>query len=161
MAPQQPQPQPSPSRRLSRQRRPGEGGPPPAPSAGANQQHPQQQGGRPSLDQRRTSLTQAPSGSGPPADAPLHPEIRSIVGLVGAHAHKIYFSGPMIRHVDRSTDGSHPTPAKDEGWVEVWAQLGGTTLSVWDMKAIEIANREGREVPPTYVNVMDAVSAAP
>jgi len=85
----------------------------------------------------------------------LHPEIRSVVSLTIAHAHKIYFSGPLIRRIERQPDGHKPT--KDDGWTEVWAQLGGTTLSVWDMAEIQEASRQGKEVPPTYVNVTDAV----
>jgi hypothetical protein len=73
-----------------------------------------------------------------------------------AHAQKVYFSGPLVRRVERTPDGAKP--AKDDGWLDVWAQLGGTTLSVWDMRAIEEASRQGKEVPPTYVNVTDAVS---
>lgn len=61
-----------------------------------------------------------------------------------------------MKRVERLADGSHP--AKDEGWTEVWAQLGGTTLSVWDMKKIAEANKQGREIPPAYINMTDAVS---
>ncbi|KAH9940971.1 hypothetical protein B0H21DRAFT_570068 [Amylocystis lapponica] len=86
----------------------------------------------------------------------LHPEIRSIVQLTVAHGRKVYYSGPLVRRVERQPDGQ--TPTKDDGWRDVWAQLGGTTLSVWDMKAIDEASKEGRQVPPTYVNVTDAVS---
>jgi len=86
----------------------------------------------------------------------LHPEIRSVVNLTHAHAHKVYMSGPLIRRIERLPDGHHPT--KDEGWRDVWAQLGGTTLSVWDMKEIDEASKQGKEVPPTYINVTDAVS---
>lgn len=77
------------------------------------------------------------------------------MSLTVAHAHKIYFSGPLIRRIERQPDGQKP--AKDEGWTEVWAQLGGTTLSIWDMKEIQEASRQGKEVPPAYVNVTDAV----
>ena len=31
---------------------------------------------------------------------------------------------------------------------------------VWDMEEIEEASKQGKEVPPTYVNVTDAVSLA-
>ncbi|KAJ7285099.1 hypothetical protein C8J57DRAFT_709501 [Mycena rebaudengoi] len=97
---------------------------------------------RPSLDRPQVA---------PP---PLHPEIRSVVQLTAAHAHKIYFSGPLVRRIERQPDGQKPT--KDEGWTEVWAQLGGTTLSIWDMKQIQEASQQGKEVPPTYVNMTDA-----
>ncbi|KAG1750844.1 hypothetical protein EDB19DRAFT_1893361 [Suillus lakei] len=83
----------------------------------------------------------------------LHPEIRSIVQLTVAHARKVYFSGPLVKRVQRQPDGQRP---KDDGWVDVWAQLSGTTLSIWDMKEIEAANKQGLEVPPTYVNITDA-----
>jgi len=85
----------------------------------------------------------------------LHPEIRSVVSLTILHAQKIYFSGPLIRRIERQPDGHKPS--KDDGWTEVWAQLGGTTLSIWDMAEIQEASRQGKEVPPTYVNVTDAV----
>ena len=97
-------------------------------------------------------------GSPRPAQQPpvLHPEIRSVLQLTVAHARKVYFSGPLVRRLERQPDGSRPV--KDEGWTDVWAQLGGTTLSIWDMKAIADASKEGKEVPPTYINVQDAVS---
>ncbi|KAF9007597.1 hypothetical protein BDQ17DRAFT_1324157 [Cyathus striatus] len=89
-----------------------------------------------------------------PAPPPLHPEIRSVVQLTVAHAHKVYFSGPLIRRVERQPDGQKHS--KDDCWNDVWAQLGGTTLSIWDMKQIQEASKQGREVPPTYVNITDA-----
>ncbi|KAI0250241.1 hypothetical protein BJV78DRAFT_1128264 [Lactifluus subvellereus] len=98
--------------------------------------------------------TQSQAQSLPSQPQQLHPEIRSVVSLTHAHAHKVYMSGPMVRRIERLPDGHQPT--KDEGWREVWAQLGGTTLSIWDMKEIEEANKQGREVPPAYINVTDA-----
>ncbi|KAH8117826.1 hypothetical protein DFH11DRAFT_1850703 [Phellopilus nigrolimitatus] len=98
-----------------------------------------------------------PPPRSPPQPAPkpqLHPEIRSIVQLAAAHAHKVYFSGPFVKHVERHTDGK--VVGKEEPWREVWGQLGGTTLSVWDMKEIEEASKRGAEVPPTYLNITDA-----
>lgn len=116
------------------------------------QQYPQQQQ-QPQTQQSSPVPSNQVVAPGPP---PLHPEIRSVVQLTIAHAHKIYFSGPMVRKIERLPDGQKP--AKDEGWVNVWAQLGGTTLSIWDMKQIEEASKQGKEVPPTYVNITDAVS---
>lgn len=116
----------------------------------------QQQGavvGRTTTDVQPPSVAPSPTKTQTPA--PLHPEIRSVVQLTISHAHKIYFSGPLVRRIERQADGQRPT--KDEGWVDVWAQLGGTTLSIWDTKEIQEASKQGREVPPTYVNVMDAV----
>ncbi|KAK2463437.1 hypothetical protein APHAL10511_004523 [Amanita phalloides] len=94
---------------------------------------------------RHPSTTAAPQ---------LHSEIRSLVQLNVAHAYKIYYSGPLVRRIERLPDGQKPT--KDEGWTDIWAQLGGTTLSIWDMKQVQEASKLGREVPPTYVNMTDA-----
>ncbi|KIY67274.1 hypothetical protein CYLTODRAFT_397408 [Cylindrobasidium torrendii FP15055 ss-10] len=116
---------------------------------------PTSSGGPPPTGANGSTLTRSPSGPGPgPGTLQLHPEIRSVVGLTVAHAHKIYFSGPLVRKIERGPEGQRPS--KDEGWSEVWAQLGGTTLSIWDMKLIKEASNQGREVPPTYVNVTDA-----
>ena len=102
-----------------------------------------------------SALDRTPSLPAQSQPMQLHPEIRSVVTLTHAHAHKVYMSGPLIRRVERLPDGHHPI--KDEGWRDVWAQLGGTTLSIWDMKEIEEASKQGNEVPPTYINVTDAV----
>ena len=120
--------------------------------------------GRLSLEPRQppqpssSALDRVPSlpTPGMPQATQLHPEIRSVVNLTHAHAHKVYMSGPMVRRIQRLPDGNEPT--KDEGWRDVWAQLGGTTLSIWDMKEIDEASQLGKEVPPTYINVTDAVS---
>jgi len=105
--------------------------------------------------QRRTTLAVAP----PPrisAGKTLHPEIEQVVALTLAHSSKIYCSGPLVRKIERQSDG-HAAKAHEAGWSEVWAQLGGTTMSVWDMEAINKASQEGKEVPPTYLNVTDSV----
>ena len=103
----------------------------------------------------RTRSMQESSKS--PASTPnaVHPEIRSLVQLDLAHRRKIYYSGPLIRKLERQADGQKPH--KDDGWVEIWAQLGGTILSIWDMKETREASKQGKEVPPSYVNVTDAV----
>ncbi|KAG8756973.1 hypothetical protein FRC11_004884, partial [Ceratobasidium sp. 423] len=89
-----------------------------------------------------------------PTGIPLHPELRSVLRLNSVHQQKIYYSGRLSKRVERGTDGSRP--AKDEGWIDIWCQLGGVTLSIWNMKAIEEANARGEQVPPQYINVTDA-----
>ncbi|KAI0367809.1 hypothetical protein BV20DRAFT_970135 [Pilatotrama ljubarskyi] len=109
----------------------------------------------PRVLQKEPPLTRSQTNHPVPAPIPpLHPEIRSVVQLTLAHAHKVYFSGPLVRRFERQPDGQKPS--KDEGWREVWAQLGGTTLSVWDMEEIREASKQGKQVPPTYINVTDA-----
>jgi CCR4-NOT transcriptional complex subunit CAF120 len=106
--------------------------------------------------QRRTTLAVAP----PPrisAGKTLHPEIEQVVALTLAHSSKIYCSGALARKIERQSDGN-PAKAHEAGWSDVWAQLGGTTMSVWDMQAINKASQEGKEVPPSYLNVTDSVS---
>ena len=99
---------------------------------------------------RRLSPRQGSTSSA--NDTSLHPEIRSIVSLTTAHTEKTYFSGSLIRKVERNPDGR--TPHRDEDWRNVWAQLNGTTLSIWEVK---IANRQGKEAPPLRIDVADAV----
>ena len=103
----------------------------------------------------RTLSMQESSQSPASTPNPLHPEIRSVLQLTVAQARKIYFSGPLIRKLERQADGQKPQ--KDDGWVEVWAQLRGTIVSIWDMKEIQEASRQGREIPPSYINITDAV----
>ncbi|TDL23533.1 hypothetical protein BD410DRAFT_721168 [Rickenella mellea] len=86
-------------------------------------------------------------------DRRLHPEIRSLVQLDSDLRKKIYFSGPLKRHVARKPDGS---PSENKEWTDMWGQLGGVVLSLWDSKEIEAASGRGEEVPPTYINVTDA-----
>ncbi|KAI6042615.1 hypothetical protein EDC04DRAFT_2968693 [Pisolithus marmoratus] len=131
-------------------------GPPPPPQMGQSKSVGP---GQPSLaqhvlQQQQNTVRRASLAAGQPTSSRLHPEIRSVVQLTVAHARKIYFSGPLIKRLERLPDGQRP--AKDGGWVQVWAQLGGTTLSIWDMREVEEANKEGKEVPPIYFNVTDA-----
>jgi CCR4-NOT transcriptional complex subunit CAF120 len=88
-------------------------------------------------------------------EALLHPEVRSVASLVAAHVQKIYFSGPLVYKLDRNPNDYEPH--EDGGWREIWAQLGGTTLSIWDMGEVKIASQQGKEVLPSYVNITEAV----
>lgn len=102
------------------------------------------------------------AGSQLKANSPalLHPEIRSFVQLVNAHARKEYISGPLIHRVDRQPDGWRPL-GKDDGWTAVWGRLTDTTLSIWDTKeAWETATQE-KDMQSSYIlNVADAVRSA-
>lgn len=46
-------------------------------------------------------------------------------------------------------------PCPDRQWVECYAQLIGTVLSLWNAAALDAAG-EGEEVPPTFINLADA-----
>ena len=45
-------------------------------------------------------------------------------------------------------------PSGDRQWVECYAQLVGTVLSLWDSAALDAAG--GEEVPATFINLADA-----
>lgn len=51
--------------------------------------------------------------------------------------------------------GLHPNDPK-KAWHLCFVQLSGTVLSVWSVAQMEQAAREGREVPPAYINVTDS-----
>ncbi|KAG8700722.1 hypothetical protein FRC08_004481 [Ceratobasidium sp. 394] len=107
----------------------------------------------PTPQQQLSPQQESPFALGP-TGIPLHPELRSVLRLNAAHQQKIYYSGRLSKRVERGTDGNRP--AKDEGWIDIWCQLGGVTLSIWSMRAIEEANARGEQVPPQYINITDA-----
>ena len=103
---------------------------------------------------------------------PVSPELRSLISFSSVYVHKIYFSvssihsvlrnsflaypqGPLVRKVERNPDGNK---SKEDTWSDVWGQLEGGTLSFWDMEEIMLALKEGREVPPSYININNAVN---
>lgn len=88
-------------------------------------------------------------------EAPFHPEIRSIVSSTAAHAQRIYFSGHLVHNLYRNPDGSKPH--EDRGWCSVWAELRGTTLSIWEIERVRMASQLGGGVPRSRVNVKEAV----
>jgi len=92
------------------------------------------------------SQTQLPPSS-------LHSKIQE---LYRAHAHKVYYSGPLFRRIARLPGGSKPKT--DEGWTEIWAQLSGTILSTLNLKDCQEVSKQGEEVPPSYINITEAVS---
>ena len=73
----------------------------------------------------------------PTGEAPLQPEIHSVVSLAAAHTQKVYFSG-TARY-------SGPGVPDDRN---LWAQLTGSILSV---------GQRGKKVSLPFVNVADAV----
>lgn len=46
-------------------------------------------------------------------------------------------------------------PSTDRNWVECFAQLVGTVLSLWDAAALDAAGEDG-EVVPMFINLSDA-----
>lgn len=79
-------------------------------------------------------------------------EIQPIFALLNSHANKIYQEGYFLKLNDLDT---HGRPCPDRQWVECYAQLIGTVLSLWNAAALDAA-RDGQEVPPTFINLADA-----
>ncbi|CAO1619269.1 unnamed protein product [Jaminaea pallidilutea] len=85
------------------------------------------------------------------------PELRSALFLQDAQQRKMYMEGYLSRRDALGADGKplHPNDPK-KAWHLCFVQLSGTVLSVWSVQQMEQAAREGREVPPSYVNVTDS-----
>ena len=58
----------------------------------------------------------------------------------------------MGRVLKDSADGR---PNSDRTWTEVFAQLVGTILSLWDAAELDAAGKDG-EVAPKFINIVDA-----
>lgn len=54
-------------------------------------------------------------------------------------------------NLTKCTDGR---PSLDRQWMECYAQLVGTVLSLWEASALDAA--DGAEVPATFINLADA-----
>ncbi|RHZ52010.1 hypothetical protein CDV55_102887 [Aspergillus turcosus] len=80
------------------------------------------------------------------------PELQPIFTYLNNHANKLYHEGYFLKLNDLDTQGR---PCSDRQWVECYAQLIGTVLSVWDAAALDAAP-EGEEVPSTFINLADA-----
>ena len=73
----------------------------------------------------RTLSMQETSKSPTSGPNPVHPEIRSLVQLDAAHRRKIYYSGPLIRKLERQADGQNLTKTMDgsksgHSWAEIF-----------------------------------------
>ncbi|GES60339.1 PH domain protein [Aspergillus terreus] len=80
------------------------------------------------------------------------PELQPIFGYLNSHANKLYHEGYFLKLNDLDI---HGRPCADRQWVECYAQLVGTALSLWDAAALDAAGEEA-EVPPTFINLADA-----
>ncbi|KAJ5543524.1 hypothetical protein N7461_009527 [Penicillium sp. DV-2018c] len=79
------------------------------------------------------------------------PELSPIFSFLNIHTNKVYQEGYFLRFHDLDT---HGRPIPDRQWVECYAQLVGTVLSLWDAAALDAAG--GEEVPATFINLADA-----
>ncbi|EKV11429.1 hypothetical protein PDIG_50660 [Penicillium digitatum PHI26] len=79
------------------------------------------------------------------------PELSPIFSFLNIHSNKVYQEGYFLKLNDLD---SHGRPSGDRQWVECYAQLVGTVLSLWDGAALDAAG--GEEVPATFINLADA-----
>lgn len=80
------------------------------------------------------------------------PELMPIFGLLNSHSNKLYQEGYFLKLHDLDSRGR---PSPDRVWLECFAQLVGTVLSLWDAAALDAAGEDG-EVVPTFINLSDA-----
>ncbi|KAH8431758.1 PH domain protein [Aspergillus melleus] len=79
-------------------------------------------------------------------------ELQPIFNYLNSHANKLYHEGYFLKLNDLD---NHGRPCADRQWVECYAQLVGTALSLWDAAALDAAGEEG-DVAPTFINLADA-----
>ncbi|KAJ5823935.1 hypothetical protein N7447_006275 [Penicillium robsamsonii] len=79
------------------------------------------------------------------------PELSPIFSFLNIHTNKVYNEGYFLKLNDLD---SHGRPCGDRQWVECYAQLVGTVLSLWNGAALDAAG--GEEVPATFINLADA-----
>ncbi|KAI2788966.1 hypothetical protein POX_e06991 [Penicillium oxalicum] len=79
------------------------------------------------------------------------PELSPIFSFLNVHTNKVYQEGYFLKLNDQDSQGR---PCVDRQWVECYAQLVGTVLSLWEAAALDAAG--GEEVPATYINLADA-----
>ncbi|KAK5721029.1 hypothetical protein LTR15_006991 [Elasticomyces elasticus] len=84
------------------------------------------------------------------ADTP--PELQPIFSFLNSHSNKLYQEGYFLKLHDLDSRGR---PSAERSWIECFAQLVGTVLSLWDAAALDAAGEDG-EVVPTFVNLSDA-----
>ncbi|KAL4808684.1 hypothetical protein BDV18DRAFT_88606 [Aspergillus unguis] len=79
-------------------------------------------------------------------------ELTRIFSYMNSHASKLYYEGYFLKLNDLDTNGR---PCADRQWVECYAQLVGTVLSLWDAAALDAAG-DATDIPATFVNLADA-----
>ncbi|KAF8419665.1 hypothetical protein EV426DRAFT_538314, partial [Tirmania nivea] len=101
------------------------------------------------------------------------PELQPIFTFLSNHSRKLYTEGYFLKLTDLNPGMSiktihHPLPRTninsagidgkphtDRQWMECFAQLVGTVLSLWEAAALDAAG-ESEEVVPTFLNLTDA-----
>ncbi|KAL8967123.1 MAG: hypothetical protein Q9183_003056 [Haloplaca sp. 2 TL-2023] len=80
------------------------------------------------------------------------PELQPVFSFLNSHSNKLFQEGYFLKLNDLD---SHGRPNSDRTWTEVFAQLVGTILSLWDAAELDTAGKDG-EVAPKFINLADA-----
>ncbi|KKZ60203.1 hypothetical protein EMCG_05125 [[Emmonsia] crescens] len=80
------------------------------------------------------------------------PELEPVFNYLSSQANKLYQEGYFLKLNDLDTNGRS---FQDRQWVDCFAQLIGTVLSLWDSAALDAAGPDG-DVAPTFINLADA-----
>lgn len=85
-------------------------------------------------------------------------DLRRALELHEALARKAYMEGYLLVRHALGVDGQpdHRTNRFDT-WTECFVQLRGTVLSLWEAQRLADAAQQGRDVPPMYINVTEAL----
>ncbi|PKI82844.1 hypothetical protein MVES1_003718 [Malassezia vespertilionis] len=85
-------------------------------------------------------------------------DLRSALHLHEALKHKLYMEGYLLVRHALSVDGQPAgRPEHFQTWTECFVQLNGTVLCIWNAHELQRAEEEGREIPPSFINVTDAL----
>ncbi|OAX77115.1 hypothetical protein ACJ72_08590 [Emergomyces africanus] len=80
------------------------------------------------------------------------PELEPILNYLNSQANKLYQEGYFLKLNDLDINGRS---FQDRQWVDCFAQLIGTVLSLWDSAALDAAGPD-EDVAPTFINLADA-----
>ncbi|KAL2371696.1 hypothetical protein RJZ57_003859 [Blastomyces gilchristii] len=80
------------------------------------------------------------------------PELEPVLNHLNAQTNKLYQEGYFLKLNDLDI---HGRSFQERQWVDCFAQLIGTVLSLWDSAALDAAG-PGEDVPPTFINLADA-----
>lgn len=80
----------------------------------------------------------------------IPPELAAIIALASAHQARCYYEGRFVFLRDLDNEGKPPAKRI---WQDVYGQLVGTVLSIFDSRELDHNNGT---VKPTYINISDA-----
>ncbi|KAK9475466.1 uncharacterized protein V1510DRAFT_409277 [Dipodascopsis tothii] len=89
-------------------------------------------------------------------DPALPQELAAIIALIVAQQNRCYYEGYFVFLKDLDSDGK---PVSNRVWVEVYGQLVGSVLSIWELDGAlgpDGAFNPAMAPTPTYINVADA-----